>query len=245
MATRAVISVPRGRARRWCAAAVGLVAGAPCGGVPAAPPLSPEAQRLPGVTIVLAPLEIPAELPVPPERPAAFDSLLEAELRAADIAVVSASQYLELWNDAIRDVGGFYDPFTGARVEDRFQEARRRLTDELRVRFQADAVLFPEIGIVMAPYGGGVARWDGAAQGISPGRTRPFEWGVEALSLIVVVESLDGAEVYRRSGGLQVVEARRDVEGGPVDPTNLLRDPARNRQAIRLALDPLLSGRSP
>ncbi len=230
-----------------------------CGGGqdPSTFTVAPRAFRATATTIVLTPLQVPDDLAVPESLAAMLDSLVHRTVQEGGFTVVPAAAYADIWDAAAREAGGFYDPYTGERIEHRFDQARGRLVTELTERFGAEALLYPELWVVDAPYAGGVARWDGASQGLVGWGTRLLhaiaslgdddeslgEGVVAALSFVVFLEDLAGAEIYRHVHGIEVLEK---LEGGrpvPVDTTALFRDDDRYRDAVRRALEALVERR--
>ncbi len=101
----------------------------------------------------------------------------------------------------MEESGGFFDPYTGERHEQRFQTAVEQLEQELRDRFDPDALVYPEIWAVEAQNSYGTAMWDGTSQSAS--RMGAI---VMALSLIVIIEDIDGNELYVNGGGIAIAE---------------------------------------
>lgn len=247
------------RARQIVWLFLGLL-GAGCGSGldPPAGALSPRQLRRLTHTLVLTPVMGPDELDLPAEVARKIDSLVERELRGAGVRVVPAHEYTKRWNAAVERVGGLYDPYTGEPIDEKFESARWRLVDELERRFGADALLYPELWVVEAPHSSGVAQWDGASQAVSGlgarllhaidalldlGEGSLREGFVAALSLVVIIEDLDGAEIYRQAGGIQVLERVADDEVIAVDPDDVLADWDRLQQAVRIAVGPLIASR--
>lgn len=212
-------------------------------------------------TIVLTPTSLPEELAAFTPAMEEIDSLIEASLGDAGFELIPASEYARIWEDIMERVGGVVDSVTGERVEERFESARQQLFAQLGELYGPDALLYPEIWIVDAPFAEGTAQWDGTSQALIGLGTRLIHalgasfsgsesnlptGAVEALSLVVFVEDMGGDELYANSGGIEVLERvggdARDRRRVPDD--ELLTNHARIRKAVAEALDPLLSGTS-
>jgi PAS domain-containing protein len=190
--------------------------------------------------LVLAPVAVQTEIEVPESVLVRVDSLVEMRLLEAGFTTVPSQVYDELWTRLMEEAGGFYDPYTGERDDARFEAAVDQLKAELRTRFNPDALLYPEIWSVEARNYYGVARWDGMSQNAY--RMGEF---VRALSLIVIVEDLDGNEVYVNGGGIALTEVFASEAKGVVtaSPAKIFEDPDRLDKAVDVALQPFVSGR--
>jgi hypothetical protein len=217
-------------------------------------------QRIPDAveTIVLTPVSLPDELAEHAASMEQFDSLITWLLEQTRFDCIPASEYAAIWERILDRTEGLFDSLTGERNEEQFDLARRQLFRRLNTLYRADAILYPEIWVVNAPFADGVARWDGASQALVGLGTRLVHalgaalsgsdsnlpsGAVEALSLVVFVEDMQGEELYAHSGGIQVLEK---VGGSPRDRTAVpeeewFADRARNRKAVELALDPIVS----
>jgi hypothetical protein len=182
--------------------------------------------------------------------------LLTQELDSAGYRVISDVVYTEEWNRIVDHMGGLYDPATGQRDDERLELARERLYQDLSELHQAYAVLYPEIWIVDAPFSDGVAQWDGTSEALVSFGTRVLDFlgaifnsgdsqlpygTVPALSLMIFVEDMSGAEVISNAGGIQVLEkvGVSPDEVSEVPDGQLLVDWARIRDAVRIALEPI------
>lgn len=209
-------------------------------------------------TIVLTPVSLPDELADHAATMDQFDSLIVGLLEQTRFDLIPASEYVAIWEGILHRTESLFDPITGERNEDQFDVARQQLFRRLNVLYHPDAILYPEIWVVSAPFADGVARWDGASQALVglgtrlahalgaalSGSDRNLPSGtVDALSLVVFVEDMEGEELYAHSGGIQVLEK---VGGSARDRTAVpgeqwFADRERNRKAVELALHPLVS----
>jgi len=211
-------------------------------------------------TIVLAPVVGPSGIQVAESLLVQIDTLIEVMLRGAGYRCVSRSEYVATWDHILAQMGGLYDSVTGELDELRFEVAREQLRRDLRDVYQPDFVLYPEIWVVEAVFANGVARWDGTSQSLVGFGTRALNvidavlhqydgflptGVVNALSLGVIVENMDGIEIFQNVGGIEVLEkVGRDVgRAEPVLFETILTDPERNQTAVRTVLLPLVEGR--
>ena len=178
----------------------------------------------------------------------AIEADIERSLATAGFIVLPAEAFQEAWAAEERAAGGVFDPRTGRLDQAKFAELRRRCYDEL-MRIQSfDAVLVPSFEVVSAPFYGGFARWDGSNErmvgtGELDARIEDYEGNLSALSLRVGIHDLEDRPLYEHRGGIQTL-AR--IEGGEfveLEPDQVLVDPELHREAVRLALAPLLEER--
>ncbi len=207
----------------------------------------------------VAPVAAPRGFEVAESSLVQIDSLVEDALVDGGHHCVPAAEYSRIWERAVRQMGGLYDSTTGDLDEFKVELARDRLRLDLIDMYHADYVVFPEIWIVQAETSGGIARWDGASQPVVGLGVRVMnaidallhqyegflEPGlVDALSLGVVVEDMEGTVVYQNAGGIEVLEegdaATENEDNGPF--SKILTDGQRNQRAVRSALLPLLEG---
>jgi hypothetical protein len=207
----------------------------------AGPPAFVRAPGWPGIaldTVALAPVAIPEELPDSSRAQAAFEVLLTAELQSLGITVVPARKAGATWQRLLDSVGGFYSAYTGEVDAAKYHAVRNGTLRELHARFGADALLRSRIGIVTVNWTNGNAKWDGTSEGIGGGASGTLP----ALTLFVELDDPNGNVVYTGRGGIQVMMKtsllHRD-QLHDLDPAKLLTDEGRNRNAVRLALDPL------
>lgn len=201
-------------------------------------------------TIALAPVRVPGDLEDPEPVRAKFESLLEAEFREAGFTVVPPKEAEAIWSDMAEQVGGFYDPVTGERDPSKADAVREHTLRELKTRFNADALLYPSVQVVQARFEKDKAVWDGTEEKLAGGGIWKLLFGsshsgtVPALSLVVVLEDMNGTDLYIKGGGIQVLSRIAGDEFVPVPRYQLFADEERNVAAVHLALDPLL-GRMP
>jgi hypothetical protein len=209
-------------------------------------------------TLVLTPVSLPTELDPYADHMEEFDSLIADLLAQTDFVLIPAREYSTLWEDVMEQAGGLFDPVTGERDEEKFAAARDTLFSLLTELYHPDALLYPEIWIVGAPFSEGTARWDGTSQGLVGFGTRLIdalgaafsgsesnlpEGTVDALSLAVFIETMEGEELYANSSGIQIMQkvGRDPLDVRPVPGEEILSNHDRNRRAILAVFEPLLT----
>ena len=197
------------------------------------------------ITPVLAPPEL-AE--VDPNR-GKFDSLITAELQAAGFGVVPLEESEAIWKRVTDSLGGMFSAATGRRDTIKLSTARAVTMEELHTRFQVDAWLHPLIVFASAKFDRGNAAWDGAKQTYQSFGKKLLTamFGHEtygktpALSLRVDVEDMHGKDLYINKGGLQLYMVPSGGDWVKIPRREFYADPARNANAVRLALVPLVT----
>ena len=200
-------------------------------------------------TIAIAPVIAPSDLgSVDPSR-GKFDSLIAGQLRSAGFAVVPPEESDAIWKRVTDSLGGLFNAATGERDTVKLNTARAVAMRELQTRFQADAWLHPHIVFASAKFDQGNAAWDGAKQSYqSFGKkflTALFGGGTygktAALSLSVDLEDIHGKDLYTDEGGLQLYMVPSGHDWVKIPSRELYADPARNANAVRIALEPLVT----
>ncbi len=227
------------RRRRWL---VGLGAGLATAGWGGAGVAGPRQ----GIkTIALTSVGLPHDYGNIPGAREKFDSLIAERLRAAGFTVVPPQISESIWTHVRDSTGGFFDTYTGKRIEAKYAVVRTATMAALRSQYQADAWLHPVIRVVGARFTGGKVKWHGTEeQSGAPGGLGGFLFGsktgaVPALSLFVFVEDMEGKDLYAGVGGIRLVERIQGDRFVPVPRDSLFGDGARNAAAIHLALDSL------
>ena len=103
-----------------------------------------------------------------------------------------------------------------------------------------DALLYPEIWEVEAPFSVGVATWGGISQSIIGGGG--YSGDVLAASLFVAIQDTLGNELYTREAGIQVLESLFRGELNRLAPEQLFSDSTWIPSAVTRALGPSARG---
>jgi hypothetical protein len=174
-----------------------------------------------------------------------FDSLIAERLRTAGFTVVPPQVSESIWHHVRDSVGGFFDTYTGKRIDAKFAAVRTATLTALRTTYQVDAWLHPVIRVVGARFSGGKVKWNGVEETSgAPGGLGGFLFGsktgsIPALSLFVFVEDMDGKDLYEGVGGIRLTDRIEGDRFVPVPRDSLFDDGARNAAALHLALDSL------
>lgn len=202
-------------------------------------------------TIALSPLRAPDDLEESEPVEALFDSLITDALRAAGFVVVPSDVVSEVWNRGADSIGGYFDPMTGQADTSKLNPLRRYFKQRLREEHAADAVLFPEIMVVNAPYADGKASWDGTSQAVAGwfsilasviANTDLPAGTAEALSLDVQIESIEGGPVFNHRAGIELwAKPGGDGSLSWVPRERLFLDRTRIQRAVRRALESVLT----
>jgi hypothetical protein len=175
-----------------------------------------------------------------------FEALVTAKLQEGNFRVIRSEEYGTIWKEMTEKLGGFFDPLTGKRDEQKYKTVREHTLRELATKTGADAVMGIAVSVVRVNFGANVASWHGTRQDLVPGGafTAYLIGGssgtVPALSLFVALSDIHGTDMYSNAGGLHVlskISAGRFVE---VPQAELFADEDRNRKAADIALNPLI-----
>ncbi len=162
--------------------------------------------------------------------------LMELQARGFRVAPPAATQ--AAWDRGVEKVGAIFDPHTGRRNDARYDEARRAAFAELAGSLGCDVSLRASLVRVFAPWSGVNLHWDGAEL-YWPGGSRAEGW-VSALSLWVVVHTMDGEAVYFGTGGIEpTARAVGVLDFSNLRSSQLLLDVERNRAGLMRALEGL------
>ena len=211
-------------------------------------------------TVIVTPAVLPEGVLVSVRAASRIDSVIEARLRQGGYSVVPAAEYSRIWDGILRQMGGFFDPITGQRDEEKFGTARKELLRELKGRFDTQVLLYTELQVVDASVDNGVASWDGVTHDIrgSDGLIRSefydtFERGefggstdgvISAITLMVAIDGPDGKELYRNFGGVEVLARRRGLVVETESDFELRAEVEHVQLAFNHALGPLMARRT-
>ena len=192
-------------------------------------------------TIVVTTTSVVGETNVADSILTQVETLIEERLQEAGLSVVPASAYAEIWHGIANEAGGFFDPYTGMRDEDKFKAATERLRNEIVERFSPNAILYPEIWEDETPFSVGVASWGGVTQRVTG--AGGYSGDVIAATLLVTIQGLSGNELYSKEAGIQVLEYMQQDQFVRLSQEQLFSDSTWIPAAVTRALDPLAQGR--
>jgi hypothetical protein len=224
--------------------------------------LKPRAEIVASVkTIGVMPLEIDKAVPDAAGVREHYESEVVARLERAGFSVVKPSVMRAIHDRLGQALGGVYDPTTGKPDAGKFKALRDFELNEYLATQKVDAVL--RIGVVerLVDASGASAAWDGVKDSYTGRGSLTDLFGgdayigrLSALSFHVALDDSYGTQLYRRYGGLQLLEyvplpadrgliKRARLMAGV--PSSIMADPARDERALALALDPLTLGQPP
>jgi hypothetical protein len=209
-------------------------------------------------TIALAPVIVPSDLEDQEPVKAKLESLVEAKLREAGFLLVPSLEYAAIWKRISDQMGGFFDPVTGKVDESKVKAARTHTLRELQRTAQADTVLHPSIRVRGIQFFGGTAVWDGVSESIGDfeannavdrflfaGRYSGYTGSVGAMSFVVVIEDMNGVDLYINGGGIQLLSKISSGKLIPLPRNRLFVKDEHYTTSVNLALDSLLRKAAP
>ncbi|VVC84772.1 hypothetical protein [Sideroxydans sp. CL21] len=209
-------------------------------------------------TIAIAPLAAPADLENPAPVAAKFETLIAATLRDGGYTVVPSKEYAALFAQEKGKQGGYFDSYTGKLDDAKYDAVLKATRQALSAKFKVDALLYPSIQVVDAPWHDQWADWDGVtetiqsatglvAKGVVKFATNPQayvfgngpheEGTIKALSLAVTIEDVSGNRMYAHQGGIQVLSKLTGHTFIPLSSEELFNDEARNAKAVSITLE--------
>lgn len=206
--------------------------------------------------IALLEIQIPSDIGRQEEVRADFESEITQELQEGGFKVIPSREWRSVYDRMVADIGGIFDPTTGKADEKKSELLRNLVFREMIAKHAVDAFCRPSLKIAKARWAGNKAQWHGTSEsttgqeGFWASMDMSNVYGtVGALSLEIVIFGADGNIFYDHFGGIQLLSRleRDGAFGGrefkAVAAHQLLSDSTRNRNAVRIALGPLL-GRS-
>ena len=192
-------------------------------------------------TIASAPVSPTGDLTMRGDAVTRLEKALEEGLERAGFRVVPVFEYIGTWQHIADGHAGFYDPLSGERDDEAYEAAMAQMRRDLRERFKADGVLFPELWEGPVPFVDGVASWDGASQAVFGAYGLSGE--VRAMSLVLVIEDLVGTELFAGGFGFATIEAWHNGEWLPLVLDAVVGDARLVSTAVAGALAPLFDAR--
>jgi hypothetical protein len=210
----------------------------------------PRDQFSPNARVVaLLPLALPSGLRDPEAVREKFNPLIENAFPPAGIKAVPSRDVAAIREAAIKRLGGMFDPATGKIDDAKRQAVWDAIRHELKEKFAADAILFPEIMPVTVRFSGYSASRHGASEnpynvgfwwllwsGTGKGSTTGVSLGVRLQTI-----PMPGADLYINAGGIHLThKATPSGDFVSVPEDEVLGDIERNTLAVHRALVPML-----
>jgi hypothetical protein len=188
---------------------------------------------------------------------ATLESKASEALRQAGFEVVGSEDYKAAYERFSRQLGGLYDPLTGALKPQQARAAEQNARREFIDKDHLDGYVVLTIRSVKANFNFDFAYWDGAQERSDGRPTAPsfferlnhpnnFTGTLPAYSLLLQISNNADQIVYGRFGGIQLASYHDAAHGKvindfvPVPPDNLFRDEKRLERAVHFASVPLL-----
>jgi hypothetical protein len=190
-------------------------------------------------TVALSPLVVPENLTNRESSKVSIESLLQTKLTQAGFSVISSRVVEDIRKRMAEQLGGYVDTATGKLNKPKFEAVRDHSLQELSIKFKVDAILYPSLQAVNARLSEGFAWWDGASEPIGYG----YRGTIKALSLLVVIQDMNGVELYVKRGGIQVLEKIAWKTLVPVPQDELLTREERKAKSVNIALGSLVERR--
>lgn len=207
--------------------------------------VGPEAVTSVRTIAVLGP-QLPDNLPDRARLAAQFDSTLTTQLTAAGYVVIPSGRTDSIWH-AFADTAKLYNQQTGEFDDAKASMLLRAISKEVRARFAADALLVSDLRLREAAYNRGWCSWDGSKEYVQTKGELLMNalmgtWktgSLPALSFRATLVDSAGRDIYRNYGGIAALKRMTAKGPADVDQAEALGDAERNRNAVRLALQPL------
>jgi hypothetical protein len=191
---------------------------------------------------------------------AEFSELVGAKLREGGFSVVEPSEVMLIAAKERKATGGFFDPETGKIDKAKHRTYWDNVLQELKTKFNVDAVLLCAIVVRSVGYQGRSAmissvNWDGTSESIfvgggtfwkaiAPGGGNIHSGTTKALSLMAKLQDTQGRDLFVNYGGIQLAfkvrSPRAPVNFQAVPRNELFADPNQNQNAVNIALDLLV-----
>jgi len=232
--------------KRWVTGAVFLllVLGS-CVPKPSPPPNSfrlPEELGSKNRTIALSPLDPPEWIPNGEMVQKKFESLITGKLKEANYDVLPSDVYDRIWKEMAEKVGILYDRISGKRDEQKFNAVREHTLREIHKKFGEVLVLHHSLIVVLARFSNKQASWDGTNERLE---THGFRGTLKALSLCVVIENTNRITLYRKQGGIELLQGiSQSGESIPVPESKVLTREELCTKAVEIALQPIVKERA-
>jgi hypothetical protein len=203
-------------------------------------------------TIALATFLVPSDLEDPEPIKNKYEALITAKLREAGFTVILSSEYDAVWKRAMEQMGGIFDPITGKPDEAKRNSMKMHTLRELQRTVHADVVLYPRVQAKAVKFFNGIAVWDGATESlvglqVNNAMNRflhrmysKYSGTVSALSLITIIQDINGVTMYSNGGGIQLLAQLSGGSFVPVPRAELFSSEEHYTKSLNLALGSLV-----
>jgi len=220
-------------------------------------PVDPVAIHAALKTVGVLPMRVPSLIPNGEGVARRFEAAIEERLRAAGFQVVGAQAMRDIHARLGAELGGIYDPMTGATTREKVDEREQLVRAKYLESHPVDGFVRLAVAERSANSYSMTAEWDGVKENVTGQSTMKSilnmsagQLGngvVPALSFVMVLEDLERKEIYSGIGGLQLLSYVR-MGWVPkfygVDPAYLLTDTARDVRAMQVVFERLTGVKS-
>lgn len=198
-----------------------------------------------GQVVAVAPLFVE---PFDPDRDRAFavTDAIERYLADRGLTVVSAREFEQYSTPKIQEIGGYFDPYTGERIDEKYRAVREYVYGKLAETHKVDAYLYPRVVVVEAMQKGTSAEWDGTKVKLLEGflnlmlNNASNQRSIDALTLRATLRDAQDATLYEGRGGLELLVRHGKQGYENLGPDDVLHDAAANQHAVEVALEDLV-----
>ncbi len=194
--------------------------------------------------VALAPVSVGVDNPDPVK--AKFEALVTAKLQEGGFTVVPSTEYGAIWKQMTETLGGFFDPMTGKRDDQKFKTLRQHAMRELAAKTNADGLMEIAIVPVKVSFNIDHARWHGTDEYMRSGGAWAMFFGPQTsgtttgLSLYVDLSDINDVDMYINFGGIQLLSKLSGNQFYQISRQELFNDEERNHKAVDIALNPLI-----
>ena len=174
-----------------------------------------------------------------------YHDQLSQDLKAAGYAVVSRWTTNQISKEAAEQVGGIFDPVSGAVLEERRTRAREIQIQQLRDQQHVDALMTVAFPKTRLPFNQkGTVQWDGVSRsaivsGSKLDRFATYEGTVDGLSVAVRLTALDGTVLYSRRAGIDLLAHYTGSVFLEQSWSQILKDPGQSIAPVKSVLSGL------
>ena len=210
-------------------------------------PVDPVAIHAALKSVGVLPMRVPSLIPNGENVARRFEAAIEERLRAAGFQVVGAQVMRDIHARLGAELGGIYDPMTGATTREKFDEREQLVRAKYLESHRVDGFARLAVAERIANSYSMTAEWDGVKENVTGQSTMKSilnmsagqlgDGVVPALSFVMVLEDLERREIYSDIGGLQLLSYIRMgwvPKFYDVDPAHLLTDPSRDDRAMQV-----------
>lgn len=159
------------------------------------------------------------------------------------VAVLNRENYNTIWSGISTEVGGLFDPVSGASRPQAYGQALFLLTRHVCKETGCTMVIQPRIAVRSAELEGSTAVWDGRRTRIptvhTDGREHSFTGGARSYSVALTAFTSTGAFAFQTYGGGALINAMNVAKTRSEFRRDLFNSDRDIAEGVRIALAPL------